>query len=48
MVHCCIALVLDGKFVECLAFIHDQLFSELGKAMSDVVEVLAKLEEECK
>lgn len=43
-----LALVVDGKFVECLAFIQGQLFSELEKAMSDVVEVLAKLEEECK
>lgn len=42
------ALVRQGRFVECLAYIHDQLFSELEKAMSDVIEALATLEEECK
>lgn len=42
------ALVRDGRFDKCLEYIHDNLFSALEEAMSDVVEELAKLEENCK
>lgn len=41
-------LVDDGKFVECLEFTHDVLFSELEAAMGGVTEALTAFEEKCK
>lgn len=41
-------LVISSKHVECLKFIHDELFSDLETAMGDVIEALTKFEEKCK
>lgn len=41
-------LVWEGKFDECLKFIHDELFSDLETAMIGSVEALAAFEEKCK
>lgn len=41
----CADLVHDGKFVECLKFTHNEIFSDLETVMGGVVEALTMFEE---
>lgn len=39
--------VNDGRFVECLTYVHFQFFSDLEVAMGELVEALISDEEKC-